>query len=268
MTRPHLRRSAGAALTLGTAAAALLLGAPAASAADLPAPTVSKSNVAAGEDFTISGTSCVEVAEDGGVTPWVSTTGPVGVEVNSAYPANDGSWSMPISFAPDQPSGVYQVTVSCDSYDHQRPFAPVTVTVGTVPSAATSTSTSTSTPAAPIAAAPGARFVKTFSGFQPNERVHVILHSTPRDMGWFTADGNGVVTVSFTTPADLSGDHTLELSGDKGTTQSHAVRLASSAKLAYTGTDVSVPLALGGALIASGAGVLVLVRRRTRAAQA
>jgi hypothetical protein len=49
MSRPHVRRTTGAALTLGTAAAALVLGAPAASAAALPAPTLSTTTVPANE---------------------------------------------------------------------------------------------------------------------------------------------------------------------------------------------------------------------------
>jgi titin len=52
------------------------------------------------------------------------------------------------------------------------------------------------------------------NGFDPNEPVNATMHSTPIDLGAFTAGADGSVHATFTVPADLPpGDHTIELIG-------------------------------------------------------
>jgi hypothetical protein len=54
----------------------------------------------------------------------------------------------------------------------------------------------------------------TVPGFTPAELVDVSLHSDPIDLGDFTADADGSVTVTFTVPADLPpGPHDLVFTG-------------------------------------------------------
>lgn len=48
------------------------------------------------------------------------------------------------------------------------------------------------------------------TGFAPRQRVHITLHSVPRDLGEATAASNGTLDYTFTVPADISsGSHTL-----------------------------------------------------------
>lgn len=48
------------------------------------------------------------------------------------------------------------------------------------------------------------------TGFAPKQRVHITLHSAPRDLGDVTAASNGTLDYTFTVPADeSSGPHTL-----------------------------------------------------------
>lgn len=208
----------------------------------------------------------------------------------------DGTWTAAAFFAADITPGEYVILASCEPYStsmniHGYPDFPITVTAP----AATPT---TSTPAAPVAvtgaikgtaaitpgisrtstattaaspAVPGKQVTKVLKGFKPGEKVTVVLHSTPQTLGVFTADANGVVTATFTVPAGTAlGDHTLVFEGDQGSyyqetftvAASTAVTPASSG-LAYTGADVAVPLALGGALVLAGGGALLVTRRRS-----
>ena len=122
------------------------------------------------------------------------------------------------------------------------------------------------------AAAPGQKVVKVLKGFKPFEKVTVVLHSTPVELGTFTADANGVVTAEFTIPAGTAlGQHTLAYEGLEGTYFEEPLTLTKDGKaLAYTGADIKLPLVGGTVLLAAGAGALVVGRRRrtTGAAQA
>lgn len=229
----------------------------------------------------------------------------------------DGSWNAAIVFGALAPAGNYVVWASCEPYAADEgyesplydypPFdvalsaAPVTPAPPATPqpqlptssapvdlqapttvqgveantpgvgAVASNGSTTDSTPA------PGQKVVKTYKGFQPFEKVTLTMHSTPVELGVFTADANGVVTVEFTVPAGAdAGTHTLVLSGDLGTYFQEALTVAAGTSvttagangLAYTGTDVAVPLALGGGLLALGGGALLVSRRRAGATQA
>jgi hypothetical protein len=120
------------------------------------------------------------------------------------------------------------------------------------------------------AAAPGQKVVKVLKGFKPGEKVTVVLHSAPVEVGTFTADANGVVTVEFTVPAGTPlGQHTIAYTGDQGTYFEEALTLTADGKaLAYTGTSIAMPLLGGSVLLAAGAGAMVIGRRRRTAGAA
>jgi LPXTG-motif cell wall-anchored protein len=108
--------------------------------------------------------------------------------------------------------------------------------------------------------------VLKLSGYKPHEWVTVTMRSTPVELGRFQADANGVVNIRFTIPRNgaVGSSHTLTFSGSLGTPDFVLpFTLGAPAKaLAYTGADVTVPLALGGALVLVGGGALVVARRR------
>jgi LPXTG-motif cell wall-anchored protein len=277
MTRPNARRIAGGAVTLGTAAAALLLGAPAASAADLPTPTVSATTIAPNSYVTVSGTGCLEP----GTVPLpagIIIAGDSGLQIGGAGMAQaDGSWSIKALVGAGSTLGTHQIKVTCDRYDGEAAYGAVTVTIGTA-------STTPAPAPAPKPLATGNRttldkitngtpftlgehFSASYPGFKPFEVVTIVLHSTPQNVGTFTADASGVVTVSFSIPAGtVSGSHSLTMSGSLGTSFAQALTVSSSRSLAYTGTDVTAPLTVGGSLLLVGGGLLVAARRRKAAA--
>lgn len=112
-------------IVLGASSAALGLLVPAASAADLPRPTVSTSTVAANEYFTISGTGCVD-ATAGAPLPSVSVRS---VQIgDGSQAAPDGSWSLTNSFA-GAPPGSYPIQATCHLSTGPLAYPPVTVTV-------------------------------------------------------------------------------------------------------------------------------------------
>ncbi len=124
------------------------------------------------------------------------------------------------------------------------------------------------------ALAAGSDLTLSYAGFQPGEQVTLVMRSTPVDLGTFTADAAGIVTATVTLPASAdTGAHTLTFSGPA--TGDHVVRfrLAAAPEVRRTvaaptpsGTDLTLPLVVGGA-----AGVLVLggglVLHRRRAAR-
>jgi hypothetical protein len=264
-------------LTLGTATAGLLL-APAAFAAPA-APTVAPSStVAPGADFTISGVGCLKASDTTapasiGLTPDSDEGGWGDGERAKA----DGTWS--ITHGAPTELGTYSYRLTCDQYTTKFRYPNVTITVTAdgkpVPAPVAATFTPGAKPNTPgIAnattsgssnvAAPGQKIVKVLKGFKPNESVTLVLHSTPVTLGTFPADANGVVTATFTLPADMAlGTHTLAFDGTLGSHYESPVTLTADGKaLAYTGASVTLPLVGGSVLVAAGAGALVIGRRR------
>lgn len=301
MRRPSRSRVAVATgLSLGTAAAGLLL-APAALAAEaLPALSLSASTVAEGGEVTVSGEGCtsndaddaVEVVTARDVDPETGDVPDLGTDLLGAEVHEDGTWSVTYAFEAGS-AGDHTIDAVCLHYDEtfeEYPQATVTVTGGS-----TSTPTPTKSPEAVVdpvkqantpgtadkssrtaTATPGAKITKVIAGFQPHEVVTLTLHSTPVVLGTFTADAAGVVTATFTLPAGTAaGEHHLVFEGDEGThfvtaltVAAAAAPVASGSELAYTGADIAVPLVGGIVLVAAGAGAVVVGRRRkTEAAQ-
>jgi len=284
MSRTSLPRPAAAGLALAATGAALLLTVQPALAdtsseiSYLPAPTA-PSTVTPGSAFTISGRECAEVGHtDAEVLVTIDdsddTAGPAPVD------AATGTWSMPLTLPAGTAAGVHVLHAYCDVYVDEFPYADVTVTVP----GATSATAATTTPPKPTAAAdctvcrkiengtpvaPGKKLTLRFAGYQPFERVSVVLHSTPVNLGTFTADAQGVITVAVAIPSSFSGAHSLVLTDSHGATTALPFTVAdtaAAAELAYTGTDITVPAVLGSALVLAGGGALFVARRRTAGA--
>jgi hypothetical protein len=273
MSPLFLPRCAAGLLTFSSAAVGLLVLAPAAIAADLPAPTVSATTVTPGGSITIAGTGCTEPrAEEGVPFAGVIVQGDAGLELGDGLrAAADGSWSITTSVGAGSTLGTHVIQVTCDQYDENVAYPPVTVTVGTATAApapapkplAGGDRTTANKLAADTPFLVGERFSVRYSGFQPFEEVTLVLRSTPQNVGTFTADADGVLTVSFRIPTGSeTGNHTLTFSGSLGTQFVQNLTIGSSRSLAYTGADVTMPLVIGSSLILAGGGLLVATRRR------
>jgi len=130
---------------------------------------------------------------------------------------------------------------------------------------------------------------QTFSagGFKVGTSVEFILHSDPIDLGSAVADSTGTATGTFTIPANTPpGEHTVSAQGVDpagnarvvssgsfrvlpaaavlGSTQSNTnIAAARGRTAARTGASNTVPLTIGGAtLVAAGAGLVTIARRR------
>ena len=264
MSRTTSRAAALTGLTATTLASGLLLAPAAFAAPALTAPTA-PSTAVAGAPFQVSGTGCV--ADDPANPDWeafvvvvtdnadLEAQDPQGVAI--ADPAEDGSWSTPLTFAADTTAGPHAVYAACATTyagdPVEYPEITVDVSIGTstpvtpTPTAPTPDTTSGNGWGTPTTVMPtgnvrgtqantpgvaspdngsatgdstplGRKVVKVLTGFKPGEVVTVTLHSTPQTVGTFTADASGTVTVEFTVPAGTpTGDHTLVYEGNMGT---------------------------------------------------
>jgi len=242
----------------------------------LPATKVSVSTVAPGAEFTVSGTGCIspDDAEYEGAAFVMSENGEIQEVVE---PAADGSWSLTTSFPKDTPTGDILMVASCEWYTGGVGYPEWTMTVGGekgairgVEANTPGTKSVTTDKTTGKSSAPGQKVVKVIAGFQPFEKVTLVLHSTPTTLGTFTADAQGVLTVEFTLPAGTpAGTHTLVYDGTVTYFQESLEVTKAGSHLAYTGADMTVPLSLGIGMVIVGAGALVLSRRRpTGASQA
>ncbi|WP_138759521.1 hypothetical protein [Modestobacter altitudinis] len=191
-----------------------------------------------------------------------------------------GTYTLFRSSAPTVPLTL-EVGIATSLPERDTPVRLALGTPVTTPAPPTTSAPVTNTPAAGTPAAksvavasiaPGKTQTISIGGFQPNERVHGVLHSTPVDLGTVQADGNGVATFTFAVPAGFeAGTHTVEMTGlTSGITAeaTFTVTAASSTSgggLAYTGTDVLPLLAVGGGLLAAGAAAVTVAARRRSA---
>jgi LPXTG-motif cell wall-anchored protein len=280
MSRSPLARVATTSgLTLGLAAVGLLL-APAALAAP-SGPVVTPGTIQPGDTYTIAGGGCVttDVAN-----PVVGAFGGIGYgemgDGADATPDAQGNWSVQMTFPADYPAGTYPIVAGCEYYngDVDRKDGQLVVAAAAAASKATVTKASNgvvTVEAAPgqsltpdAAAAPGEVRMLKLTGYTPGEKVTLVLHSTPKTIGTFTADAHGVVNAKFIVPAGTpAGNHTLKVTRADGSVVSYPVTVAAAGKrLADTGADVTGLLVGGAALVLGGAGALVIARRRTAGA--
>jgi len=278
-----LRVAAATGLAVGAAAVGVAFPALALAEDPLPAVTVTPANVAAGSAFTVSGTECLQLGKDniGQVMAYVTTD--VATVRAATEVAEDGTWSVSLTFPAGTPDGTHKISAECDVYFVTTPYPAASVTVGAAPAATTAPAKAvvtvkggvTSVTAAPgqsltpdTPAAPGQRFALTLPSFAPNEKTTWVLHSTPRKLGTFTADASGTLSASLTIPAGVeAGNHELRVTRADGSVVTYPIRIAAAGEsLAYTGADVTVPLVAGGALLAAGTGILFAARRRSAGA--
>ena len=116
--------------------------------------------------------------------------------------------------------------------------------------------------------APGASLTVTGTGWLPASSVSVWIESEPVLLkSGVAVDGEGAFSTPVIIPADIEpGPHTIFTTG---TTAGGDVGAAASASITVTGSTTGsniLPIgALGGVLLATGIGTVVLFRRRSRA---
>jgi LPXTG-motif cell wall-anchored protein len=291
MSRTTTRVAALGALTLTTAAVGALF-APAALAAPA-APVVNPTAVAGDQEFTVSGVGCTPNSDPTNpvyAAAWIDFGPDAQFGIGDAVePGPDGKWSVTLAIPAEMPAGAYPVLSDCGDYDGDyyfeypdtsvtlkgaataaptTPAAPAAFVPGAKPNTPgiAKTSTSATTDATP---SPGEKVVRVIKGFKPFEQVTLVMHSTPTVLGTFTADANGVLTVSFTLPAGTPlGNHTLAFDGNMGSHFEDAITVTAATsgskagQLAYTGADIKVPLIAGAGLVALGGATVVATRRR------
>jgi LPXTG-motif cell wall-anchored protein len=284
MSRASLNRLAAGSLLGLVLAGASVVAAPAALAAPA-APALSATTVAQGGSFTVSGADCApstDPANPVAAFAFLDLGEDVPVEVgNMVDPDSDGTWSMSLTIPAGFASGTYDLVAVCADYlgENELLYPTVTLTVGaSAPAAPAAPATcgancqvvapgTTLTPGAAVA--PGVLRNLALYGYLPFEQVKLVLHSTPRTLGTFTADANGIVVVAFRVPAGTeAGAHTLKVTRADGSIVSYPITIAAAKQLASTGADVTVPLVLGTGLVLAGGGALFLSRRRREAVQA
>ena len=129
--------------------------------------------------------------------------------------------------------------------------------------------------------APGGSLTVTGTGWLPASSVSVWIESTPVLLkSGVAVDSNSEFTTSVIVPEDIEpGPHTIfatgtTTTGEVGAAASASITVTGSTpdgsggsgdNLAKTGSNIIPIAALGGALVATGLGTVVLVRRRSRA---
>jgi LPXTG-motif cell wall-anchored protein len=171
--------------------------------------------------------------------------------IPGAAPSTPSAPSAPSS--PSTPSNTVAPTATATPVTPTALPAPALAVVRALPAASTPIVADTSI-------STGEKITVTFGGFRPFETVQLIVASTPRVIGFGTANAQGVVTLQGNLPANLSaGSHTLAVfapTSGIGFTQKITV---SPTTLPATGSQQQIIL-LTMALFLLGAG---LVMRRT-----
>jgi hypothetical protein len=137
---------------------------------------------------------------------------------------------------------------------------------------------------APTSARAGAPLTVRVHGFASGASITVVLHSVPLKLGTVTADASGDGELTATVPANFAaGAHVLQASVGGDVVATRSIRITAPAVssgnaggqasgqasgtdasgLASTGTNLTLPVALGLLLIAAGT-ILTLQRRRRR----
>jgi hypothetical protein len=131
------------------------------------------------------------------------------------------------------------------------------------------------TPANPVVstdrslARPGARVTLRAEGFVPGETVRFVLHSDPVFLGTAVAGADGIAVLVVDLPDGVpAGQHHVVATGvDSGRVAEVPILVADPrAELATTGTDPAALTGLVAALLATGAGFLLVARLRRRQA--
>jgi LPXTG-motif cell wall-anchored protein len=127
-----------------------------------------------------------------------------------------------------------------------------------------------------ITVLPGGTVIIAGQGFLPNSTVTVTVASDPYVAGTPLSDANGDWTLSFAAPTEV-GSHTITATDGTntlsipfevsaaGAATTGAPAVTPGGTLPYTGSDSSLPVAQGGAmLVAAGAVIVFTVRKRNQ----
>lgn len=139
---------------------------------------------------------------------------------------------------------------------------------GTAPTTTVAPSTTAAPPDIEIddpTVSPGQVVVLTSSGHQPGSTVTFYIESTPTLLGTAVANSQGIATLNATIPAGFSGTHTIRSVGVDASgnplNQSQQI-VVTSGGLPATGSDVIGLVAIGAVVLAGGAALVVVSRRR------
>jgi len=121
---------------------------------------------------------------------------------------------------------------------------------------------------------PGGRFDVFGQGFRPGERVLVSLPADGVRLATVTANADGAVLTAATVPTSVhAGTHTVTMTASSGNQVKGVIvvkpKLAAASRakddLPFSGPAAAIPLAAAGVMmLASGAVVMSMVRRRRR----
>jgi hypothetical protein len=220
-----------------------------------------------------------------GATKWVhlGATASAGQTVLNG----DGSFSVTLGITPTFGTGagatdclheqcaIFTFAAHGSSDRSQDTSTPIAFTGAVIsPTASTSpvaTSAGSASGSAALASVPpGGQQTVTGEGFAPGELVQATLHSTPVDLGTFTANANGTVVVSFTVPSTVAlGSHSVTLTGLTSARTTSAtfsvadatVLAAGTTTLANTGASTHGLGWVAVACLALGMGLVFLGRR-------
>jgi hypothetical protein len=163
-----------------------------------------------------------------------------------------------VALSPDRSLWATLVTDSVPA-----PSAPATVPTGSGP---------LSTPSGAISGlAQGSTVTLTGDGYAPNSTVSLYIYSTPTFLGTTTTNGSGAFSATVTIPSTLApGSHHLvsaglDPSGNPRYLTSAVTVAQATGTLAWTGFETLPVLGTGVLVVALGAGLIVVGRRRRTA---
>jgi LPXTG-motif cell wall-anchored protein len=145
---------------------------------------------------------------------------------------------------------------------------PASVLAGSTTFGAELTGTRTSADGRVTFTAGGRGRVRGF-GFQPGTTASVWIMSTPERLGIATVASDGSFVLDVAIPSGLDGaNHTIQVQGIGAQGSSRAIAtgvlVATKTSLPVTGGESGFPMALGGALLLSGAGLALTAQTRRR----
>jgi hypothetical protein len=263
-----------------------------------------RADSAAGPSAASEAVSAAPAVPAGAPTNIVATAGPSSIKVTwdpptaagtypiASYDVGWGTGAMGSSACqvavnaervcvfPATPGVHYTVGVSAVDTKGNRGVQPSGVSAGVIPGPSTPASVPTSNgdlqrPAGETGSVTaGKKITLSGSGYMPNSTISVIIYSEPQVLTSVVTDATGSFTVEVTVPAGLvNGQHTLVASGVDPSGNVRYMTLPVTVTggttgvggLAATGADIAVPLAGGLAVLALGAGLIVVSRRRSAA---
>lgn len=185
---------------------------------------------------------------------------------------DDRDGQLPVTCIPSSGSGfpIGTSTVGCTAADSGGHVVSATfdVLVGTAAGTFAGSGRTAAPGTPPFTFTRGETVNLVSGGFDPNGSVVVQLRSEPIDLGTFSADGQGVVDVLVTLPADVApGEHTLVISpadgaGGRAAAVPIVIEASPSGQLPKTGSSLAALLWLALAAAWIGVGLRLVGCRR------